>query len=255
MKLRNNLKASLILKILWVVIAIVGTILSFVMPNLAKDNTVRSPFLFYTNWSVYFSLIVGITSLISIILQLIKKKESGNNELVPILKFSANIMIIATFIVSAFVLPDKIWKAEYWTLPSIFKHFLLPIITVLDAVLFDRKRSYRWSYPLIALIFPLIYWIALIIRIVVNGGGSTGIPENMWDHYYPYGFTNLDKEGSMGLGGLIGLLAGIMVGLILIGYIFFVFDKLEKIDGKSKFNFKVDEENMTDIFALIKRKK
>lgn len=55
------------------------------------------------------------------------------------------------------------------------------------------------------------------------------------------------------LGGLIGLLAYILVALILIGFIYWTVDKLVKVDGKIKFENKINEEEMTDIIHLLKK--
>lgn len=55
------------------------------------------------------------------------------------------------------------------------------------------------------------------------------------------------------LGGLIGLLAYILVALILIGFIYWTVDKLVKVDGKTKFENKINEEEMTDIIHLLKK--
>ncbi len=127
-------------------------------------------------------------------------------------------MIVATFIVSAFVLPDKIWMRGYWTAGSIFKHFLLPILTVVDALCCTPRGSYRPWQPFAALLAPLCYWVCVIVRFVRFRSASGGsIPQALWDSYYPYGFTNLDQGVS--LGGLCGLLGGILVGLILCGYL------------------------------------
>ena len=249
--IRRNLKIQLIYRGVLLLVAITSIVLSFTMMNLnAKDgNAPISPFLFYTNWSVYLASVAILASFICTLIQVIKGKKEGSNRLLPIVKFASVIMIIATFIVSAFVLPDKIWTAGYWTLSSIFKHFLLPIMVVADAIAFDPKRTYRVSYPFLALIAPLAYWIAVIVRALVYRSSQGGaIPEAQWSYYYPYGFTNFDNGHSVG--GLIGLLGGILVGLILIGFLFYVFNHFSSADGKKKIDTSIDEESCHDIFTL-----
>jgi hypothetical protein len=246
---RSSLKLQLIYRILLVMVGITGCILGLI-------NKGAHCLLFYTYWSGWFATFVAILTLVSTIVQLAKGEKEGYNRYVPILKFTANIFIIATFIVAGFVLPDKIWSVAYWTYPTgIFYHFLLPIMTVLDSILFDRKRSYRVSYPFFAVIPSLLYWIVIIWRFLAyrnSLGGS--IPESEWDNYYPYGFTNIDKSAS--LGGLIGLLAGILVGLILIGFGYWAINKLVKNeDGKTEFVKGVDETQMSDLIHVIKTKK
>ncbi len=254
MKLRNNLLAQLIYRSILLVIAIISLITSFTILNGASDGGTVSPFLYYTHWSCFLAEFTIGASFISTLIQVIKGKREGNNTYLPLLKFCSNIMIIATFVVAAFVLPDKIWTAGYWTFSSTFHHFLMPIMVVVDSALFDRKRTYRVSYPFLGVVLPLIYWIVVIARFSIkrNACGGT-IPENIWDYYYPYGFTNVDNTSSYGF--LIGLLAGILVALIAIGFVYYCLDKLEKNEnGKLKFNKEIDEENMHDIFSLAKRK-
>ncbi len=254
MKLRNNLLAQLIFRSVLLVVAVISLVTSFTIRNIASDGGAISPFLYYTHWSCFLAEFTIGASFISTLLQFIKGKREGNNTYLPLLKFCSNIMIIATFVVAAFVLPDKIWTKGYWNLSSIFHHFLMPILVVLDSALFDRKRTYRVSYPFLGVILPLIYWFVVILRFSIKRNVSGGhIAENLWDYYYPYGFTNIDKSSSYGF--LIGLLAGILVALIAIGFAYWALDKLEKgEDGKYHFNKKLDEENLHDIFALIKRK-
>ncbi len=255
MKLRNNLLAQLIFRSVLLIIAIISLITSFTIRNIASDGGAISPFLFYTHWSCFLAELTIGASFLSTLLQFIKGKREGNNTYLPLLKFCSNIMIIATFIVAAFVLPNKIWMAGYWNFSSIFHHFLMPILVVLDSALFDRKRTYRLSYPFLGVILPLIYWIVVITRFTIKRNSCGGnIPTDLWDYYYPYGFTNMDKTSSYGF--LIGLLAGILVGLIAIGFAYWALDKLEKgEDGKIHFNKNIDKENVHDVFALISRKK
>lgn len=255
MKLRNNLLAQLIFRSVLLVVAVISLVTSFTILNKASDGGSISPFLYYTHWSCFLAEFTIGASFISTLMQFIKGKREGNNTWLPLLKYCSNIMIIATFVVAAFVLPDKIWTVGYWNFSSIIHHFLMPILVVVDSALFDRKRTYRVSYPFLGVVLPLIYWIVVITRFTIKRNASGGhIAENLWDYYYPYGFTNMDKSSSYGF--LIGLLAGILVALIAIGFAYWALDKLEKgEDGKYHFNKGIDKENMHDVFALIERKK
>lgn len=252
--LRENLSAQIAFRGITAAIGLAGTIYKFVVPNLADDGGVISPALYYTYWSTWFATAVAIVALISSIYHFVKK-DGKNGTWIPVLKFCSTIFIIATFVVAAFVLPDKIWMASYWSVSGTLVHFLLPILTVLDTILFQPKRSIRVSYPFYGVIPALLYWVILIIVIEVNRSNYGGsIPEAKWDYYYPYGFTNFDNGAT--LGGLIGLLAGIAVGLILIGFLFWLFDKRVKDEnGKGHFVWRIDEENMNDFYHRHLEKK
>lgn len=212
----NNIsKTKLIERILWTAIGLIATILTFTDHITFFNGDGKPVALFFTTWSVWLATVAAISSLISTI-----KDDDKTPDCVLLLKFCATIMIIATFIVAGFVLPDKIWKASYWTFGGTFKHFLLPIITIADTILFDEKNKYKVFYPFAGVVIPLIYWAILITRFCLARKGLGGsIPENLWGAYYPYGFTNIDNGHS--LAGLIKMLAGILVGLIAIGFGFF----------------------------------
>ena len=251
----NSVKAQLIYRTFWLLVAIVATVTSFT-DHLAATGDGRPVMLFFTTWSTWLAALVAVAVFIDTVLHAVRGAKQGYNRAMPVIKFSANIVIIATFIVSAFVLPDKIWMAGYWNVGSIFKHFLLPILTVLDCVLFDPKNHIRISYPFLGVILPLLYWIVVVARIVIYRNACGGaIPEADWNAYYPYGFTNFDNGHT--LTGLCGLLAGIMVGLIAIGFLFWVVDKLSKKDGRLTFTKGVDEDDMNDAvhyFIAAKKK-
>lgn len=255
MKLRNNLLAQMIFRSALLLIAAISLILSFTDRNVASDGGQISPFLYYTHWSCFLAELTVLASFLSTLAQLLRGKKEGSNTYLPLLKFCANIMIIATFVVAAFVLPDKIWTSGYWTFSGAIHHFVLPLLVVADSALFDRKRTYRVCYPFLGVVLPLLYWIVVIARFSIKRNSCGGaIPENLWDYFYPYGFTNVDKTSSYGF--LIALLAGILAALIAIGFLYCFLDKLEKGEnGRLAINRGLDEENMKDLFAVLKRKK
>ena len=211
----KNPTVKLVIRCIWCAIALVATICTLTDHISFLGGDCRPFPMFFTSWSVWIAALAAVSALVSTI-----KKDEKTPQWVILVKFCAIIMMIATFVISAFVLPDKIWKASYWTLGSVFKHFLLPIITVADTVMYDEKGSYKVYYPFAALVVPLIYWTAVIGRFCAARGSNGGaIPANLWDQYYPYGFTNIDNGHS--LFGLIRLLAIILVALVAIGYVFY----------------------------------
>lgn len=213
--MNKNPVVKLIVRIVWAVIAVAATIFTLTDHIGFLGGDLKPVALFFTSWSVWLAALAAILSLISTL-----KKDEKTPQWIIIIKFCAIIMMIATFVISAFVLPDKIWKAAFWTPGGAFKHFLLPIFTVADTILYDEKGSYKVYYPFVAVIIPLIYWAAVIIRFCAARSANGGaIPANLWDAYYPYGFTNLDNGHS--LAGLIRLLAIILAALIAVGYGFY----------------------------------
>ncbi len=211
-----------IFRLLWLLVALVATISSFTDRFVAFGGDGKPFALFFTAWSVWIAFAVAIWAFVLTVSSL---KE---NKIFFTVKFAADIMIIATFIVSAFVLPDKIWMKSYWTFGSTFKHFLLPIFTVLDSAFFDPAKSFKFWHPFAGVVAPVIYWTSVILRAVIHRNAQGGIiPSAEWNKYYPYGFTNLDNGHS--LKGLCLLLLGIGIGLLGIGYLIVLINSKRKV--------------------------
>jgi len=201
-------KSCIIYRLITLLVGIAATILT-ITDHLGPDSS--PTMLFFTTWSVWFATLAGCLAFFNAV------SGKPNCTAYSAIKFCASIMIIATFIVAGFVLPSKLWTASYWTLGGALKHFFLPILTVLDCFLFDNRGEYKPYFPLLGGVAPLTYWIVIISRFSAFRASCGGaIPSDLWYRYYPYGFTNCDNGHT--LKGLCIMLAGILVGLILIGF-------------------------------------
>lgn len=226
--MKANPLFKLIFRSIVLLIAIASTLIGFILPNLTPGGDPISPFLFFTNWSVYLATLSAALVFALNLVGFIRKEEKASLA-VDLIQFSAVMMILVTFIVSAFVLPDKIWMAGYWKPASIFKHFLFPILIFVDYFAFARKGSAKAYSPFVALIAPLLYWVILISRIMIARNEHGGaLPEALWPYYYPYGFTNLDNGKSLGF--LLGLGGGIMAAMIAIGFLFYFLKRAKKAE-------------------------
>lgn len=217
--LHENTTGRLAFRIVLTLVALGALILSF---------TGSSPIaLYFTNWSVWFAAAMTFVTLAGTLMSRSGNESILDNGLFRLLKFSAEVMIFATFVVSSFVLPDKIWTAGFWTLGGAFKHCLLPLLFIADGILCDKRNSYKVGYVFFALVPPIAYWTAVILRFV-NYRDSVGgsIPEAEWYRYYPYGFTNIDNGHTLTF--LISLLAGIAAGLVITGFVFFALNRKKK---------------------------
>jgi hypothetical protein len=224
MRLKNR-TLQLVYRIAEEAIVLVALILAF------TDNAehIGRTFLYYTNWSVILAFVAVTAQLVLTAIPFIRGERTGAVEepWAIVLKFCADITVIATFIVGGFVLGQF---AD--TVGHLFRHLFVPLIVVFDTVLFMQRRSLKVFYPLISVIPSLLYWAIIVIRALIARGG-TAIAEAEWANYYPYNFTNFDNGHSVG--GLVGMLAGILVGLLLIAYLFYALDKLHKENGKLTF--------------------
>lgn len=221
-------RARLSFRVLWFLAALVSFAFTFIdhVKSLGGDG--RPVALFFTSWSAWISFAAAALSLAFEIFKKAKgvqnPQASDQGVLHSLLNFCAAMMMVATFLIAAFVLPEKIWTAAYWKFGSAFKHFVLPIFTIGDEILFPGKR--KIFFPFLGMVIP-ISWSFVIIPRAVSARASFGgsIPQDLWSQYYPYGFTNLDNGHS--LKGLCLLFSAIGIGLILFGFLFLLLEKLK----------------------------
>jgi hypothetical protein len=139
----------------------------------------------------------------------------------PFLKFVGVLAILLTFLVFNFLLacqPDRDPQAN-WRISSISFHVILPIMYVLDWLLFYEHKKIRWFYPLASVILPLLY-VAFVFTRAAIVNFNPDVP-----YLYPYFFLNIDKLGVAGVGKWVAIL---FAGFIILGYIFYIIDKIIK---------------------------
>ncbi len=127
-------------------------------------------------------------------------------------KFLITMSIMLTGLVAHFMLRgmfdgmDTIVKAGLLLL-----HYVVPIGTLLDWLLFDVKGTTTWKMPLFATIFPIAYVTASMIAAQFLTG----------ENKYPYPFLNADTLGISAVTRNIVLLA---VAFLAVGYLGVVVD-------------------------------
>lgn len=176
-------------------------------------------YIHFTNLSNYFCIGVLFAELVGVI----KKKENSLITTAPKIKFIGLLAILLTFFVYNIMLAPTKSAAINFSIFSISLHVIMPILYVVDWVLFYERKS-TWKYPLFSVIFPLAYVGFVFIHAacfkfnadLMNFAG-TG------PHIYPYFFLNIDKIGVGGVLKWIGILA---VAFIALGYIMYGVDKL-----------------------------
>lgn len=205
-------------------------------------------YVYYTNLSNYFCLIVVFAEIIGTALKISRNGTKGFGDISAGLKFAALIDILVTFLITNILLQD-ITSAAYWSdLYNVMFHFVCPILFWLDWILFSKHANTRWFYPLLVTIFPLIYIAYILIR--------GFILENVviaadWQVIYPYFFLNVPELGYLGVALWVFALCGAFVAF---SYLICILDnipnykrmaeehKLKKIAKKqAKANFKQEK--------------
>ena len=171
----------------------------------------------FTNLSNF--LCVGIV--FAELFQTAKKNMDSYVSAAPFLKFIGVLAILLTFLVFNFLLAGQSDRdpQDNWRVRSICFHVILPIMYVVDWLLFYEHKKVRWFYPLAAVIFPVLYVVFVYIRAAILNF-NPDIP-----YIYPYFFLNLETQGIAGVAKWVAIL---FAGFIALGYIFYGIDKIIK---------------------------
>ena len=99
-------------------------------------------------------------------------------------------------------------------------HYVVPIMTFVDYILFSPKGQYKWYHPFTWLIIPAIYVVFILIRAEVSTLMFAGFNGKS---RYPYPFVDVDM---FGVGKVLLMVGGILVAFLILGYIICGLDKL-----------------------------
>lgn len=173
-------KISIIYKSLILVSAILGILLQC---EIGTSNFSLSSFRMFTTLS---NLAVAIFYFIYVVSEIKKPNSATNSIKFKYFKFLITMSITLTGLVAHFMLKglfddmDNIIKAGL-----VLLHYVVPIATFLDWLLFDIKGQTTKLMPLFSAIFPIVYVIvSLISAQFISGEGK-----------YPYPFLNIDTLG------------------------------------------------------------
>ena len=171
----------------------------------------------FTNLSNYLCIGIVLAQLV----QTARKNSDSYVNTTPILKFIGVPAILLTFLVFNFLLagrPDRDPQAN-WRVSSICFHVILPVMYVLDWVLFYEHKKVKWFYPVVSVVFPVLYVIFVYVRAALLNFNPSA------PYIYPYFFLNIETQG---VSGVIKWVALLFVGFIALGYIFYGIDKIIK---------------------------
>ena len=101
-------------------------------------------------------------------------------------------------------------------------HYITPLLTLLDYLLFTKKGDMHWYHPITWLTLPIAYVIFILARPSFSDlqfVGFNGLSK------YPYPFVDVDQYG---LGKVIFMVTAILFAFLILGYLIFAFDHLLK---------------------------
>lgn len=224
--MNKNLLTQLIFRVVLCVVSAFAVLLSIGIFYIGINggNEFSWNFLkYYTNISNYFVFAVSVIVLADTVKRLRAGETEGYNRKIRTFKFMTVVMILVTFLVVIFLL-DSPLSANYWrNIGNMSYHFLAPFLFILDYIIFEKKRTISVFAPLYSLIIPLIYVCYVFIL-------GAAIP----NFEYPYFFLNVSE---LGYGGVLLWVLGLMGVFVVLGYILWLWNRFDKIEGKWKFDF------------------
>jgi len=191
----------------WVIrvirLAILAVGWSSIVINLISTADLEVFFSYYTHQS---NLIVLVWVSIAIIFQELKPDQKFFSGIV---RGAITLYIFITFLVFVTLLETGTSTGIY-AYTNFGLHYYLPLAMLVDWILTESHREYKWKYCIIWFVYPLFYVSYVTIRGLLTGS-------------YPYLFLDLDALGPEGFAMWVGILAGLFVAL---GALFVLLNKL-----------------------------
>lgn len=192
---------SVIFKCLIFLSAVLGILLQC---EVGTSDFSLSSFRMFTTLS---NLAVALFYLVYVLAELCKPSSVENSVKFGYCKFLITMSILLTGLVAHFMLRgmfdrmDVIVKAGL-----VLLHYVVPIGTFLDWLLFDVKGKATRKMPLFAALFPLLYAAVSMIAAQFLTGESK----------YPYPFLNVD---ALGVGAVVLNIVLLAVAFLAVGYL------------------------------------
>lgn len=200
---KNNF--AIIYKIIIIILGSSAVLYGFFYNNFKLDIETAYYFTYQSNILVIVYFILDIFSII-------KKKET----FYPRFKGAVTMAITITFLVYHFLLSPTAedYKGLHY-IRNIILHYIVPIMTIFDYIIFDKKGIYKIVDPLLWLIIPFIYFTFMLIRARVGSPFADG-------SYYPYFIVDIDKYG---LKTVLRNIFFITLFFIFLGYVEYFIDR------------------------------
>ncbi len=136
----------------------------------------------------------------------------------PAIKGAATMAITVTGLVAHFMLGMGFSMGGPMGISMLLLHYVVPIMSVCDWLLFDEKGKIAKTAPLQWLLFPLAYFAYILFT-------APGIAADSQLVRYPYPFIDVDM---LGLPKVLLTAALMCLVFVVLGYLIYALDKLAK---------------------------
>ena len=141
----------------------------------------------------------------------------GNDRIFPAFKGALIMGITVTGIVFHVLLSGRFRMGGTFSLSNFLLHTAVPVLSVLDWLLFDEKGRYTRVSPLKWVLLPDIYFVLIVIYAYTVGRPFSD------GSRFPYFFIDLDL---LSVGQVAVYVVALHVFFIALGYVFFGLDRL-----------------------------
>lgn len=174
-----------------------------------------------TYYTLQSNIAVACCLIVLISAMLQQGKSSLTNPTILRLKGATTIAIALTLLVYHFMLAPIAKPEDFYTPENFLQHYIVPIGFILDWLMIDQRRHYRYFDPLLWTLFPLLYTVYALIR-----GYIFQIPIPDQQHSpYPYFFVDINQ---LGWSGFFIYFIIILTGYILLGYFMLIIKGCQK---------------------------
>ena len=135
------------------------------------------------------------------------------------LKGGITMSIMITCVIYHFMLAPL--TKDFYRLENFLCHYIVPLWFLVDTIIFDKSRQYKWFDPIVWTVLPLFYMgFAILNGFVIK----MDVP-NAKDSPFPYFFLNANKYG---WGFVFRWAAIIFVAYMVSGYLFYLVKNIKK---------------------------
>ena len=135
------------------------------------------------------------------------------------LKGGVTMSIMITCVIYHFMLAPL--TTDFYRLENFLCHYIVPLWFLVDTIIFDKSRQYKWFDPIVWTVLPLLYMGFAIL----NGFVLKMDVPNAKDSPFPYFFLNATKHG---WGFVFRWAATIFVAYMVSGYLFYLVKNIKK---------------------------
>lgn len=215
----KNRTAQLIWQTCYCTLALVAIVGSAGLFNMKYS---RGFYIYFTNLSNYLAAGIMVAELI----QTARKRGDGFVTVAPRLRFVSMLGLVLTFLVFNLLLAGDPARdpALNYRIECILCHIVLPVMYVIDWLIFYEHGKVHWTWPLLSALYPLAYLIFVFAHAALWQYNSSALNYAGTDPIiYPYFFLNPEK---VGIGGMAMWIGALLIGFILGGFLFLLIDRL-----------------------------